>query len=101
MTATALSRSAATDVAPPAELTPAIRALWLAKAGRWDGAHDLCQEISGSNGCWIHAYLHRVEGDPENAAYWYARAGKPVPAASVTTEEEWHDIATMMLAIMI
>jgi uncharacterized Zn finger protein len=74
-----------------------LRPLWLARAGRWDAAHDLCQEIPGSTGSWIHAYLHREEGDPGNAAYWYARAGKPIPAASVTTAEEWAAIVSELL----
>ena len=95
MTATELADSAAIDSAPPAGLSAPAQALWLAKAGRWDSAHDLCQEIPGSAGAWIHAYLHREEGDVSNASYWYDHAGKPVPSG--TLEEEWLEIATALL----
>jgi hypothetical protein len=96
MTAADLARSAITDSQPPAGLTPALRALWLAKAGQWDAAHDLCQEIPGTPGSWIHAWLHREEGDLGNAAYWYSRAGKPVPARSLSLADEWVEIATAL-----
>jgi len=93
MTAMDLARSAASESSPPSGLSTAARALWLAKAGQWDAAHDLCQEIQGTAGSWIHAYLHREEGDTSNAAYWYSRAGKPVPAATVSLADEWLEIA--------
>ena len=64
-----------------------LKALELDKAGDWEGAHALSQELDNSGGAWLHAYLHRKEGDLGNAAYWYARAGKPV--AGDTLEEEW------------
>jgi hypothetical protein len=97
MTAMDLARSAAADPSPPAGISNPARALWLAKAGKWDGAHDLCQEIPGSAGSWIHAYLHREEGDLSNAAYWYSRAGKPVPAANVTLADEWMTLVDALL----
>ena len=93
MTAMDLARSAASDATPPAGISTAARALWFARAGQWDAAHDLCQEITGSAGSWIHAYVHREEGDLSNAAYWYSRAGKPVPAAAVSLADEWMEIA--------
>ncbi|MEO5916358.1 MAG: hypothetical protein ABIS50_19130 [Luteolibacter sp.] len=92
MTAQDLARSAASDASPPAGLSTTARALWFAKAGQWDAAHDLCQEITGSAGSWIHAYLHREEGDHSNAAYWYSRAGKPVPASTMSLADEWLQI---------
>ena len=97
MTAEELAISARTETAPPSGISPAVEAMWLAKAGRWDAAHDLCQDIEGAAGAWIHAWLHREEGDFSNAAYWYARAGKPVPAAAVSLEEEWLQIAGTLL----
>lgn len=97
MTAIDLARSAAADASPPAGISTAARALWLAKAGRWEEAHDLCQEVPGNDGSWIHAYLHREEGDLSNAAYWYARSGKPVPAPSVSLADEWLLITTELL----
>ena len=68
MTAAELAHSATSDASPPAGLSTVARTLWFAKAGEWDTAHDLCQEISGSAGSWIHAYLHREEGDFSNAS---------------------------------
>lgn len=97
MTSKDLARSAAADASPPAGISISARALWLAKAGKWDAAHDLCQEIPGNAGAWIHAYLHREEGDLSNAAYWYSRAGKPVPAANVTLADEWMKLADALL----
>jgi hypothetical protein len=94
MTAQDLAHSAVSDALPPAGLSPVFRALWFARAGQWDAAHDLCQEITGREGAWIHAYLHREEGDAANAAYWYARAGKSMPGTEVSKEEEWMQLAS-------
>ena len=55
-----------------------LRALELDRQGDWEGAHNLAQEVHSADGAWVHAYLHRKEGDPGNAAYWYSRAGKAV-----------------------
>jgi len=55
--------------------------------GEWDKAHELAQSVEDTDGYWLHAYLHRKEGDNSNAAYWYSRAGKPVPGDSL--EVEW------------
>lgn len=93
MDAAALAQSARHDASPPAALTAEQRVLWLALAGRWHEAHDACQDLPDPAGAWIHAWLHREEGDLGNAAYWYSRAGKPVPARTVPLEEEWHAIA--------
>lgn len=77
-------------------LAPLLRALWHEARGHWSAAHELAQDIDTRDGAWVHAYLHRREGDSANAAYWYRRAGKPVCVASV--QEEWHSIATALLA---
>ena len=82
--------------APPAGLSPALAALWHDARGDWDTAHQVAQDVDSADGAWIHAYLHRKEGDASNAAYWYRRAGKPVAAASLDTE--WSSIATALLA---
>ena len=92
ITAEELARSATTDAAPPAGCNSALRALWLSKAGRWDDAHDACQNIAEPTGAWIHAYLHREEGDHSNAAYWYHRANQPVPPRSLSIEDEWKEM---------
>ena len=96
MTAVELSRSATNDPQPPAGISPALKAMWLAKAGRWDEAHDLCQEIPGNTGSWIHAWLHREEGDQGNAEYWYSRARQPVPPRNKSLAEEWMEITSAL-----
>jgi hypothetical protein len=80
---------------PPASLSPTLVALWHDARGDWDGAHRVAQDIESTTGAWIHAYLHRKEGDASNAAYWYRRAGKPVSRVSLA--EEWDEIATALL----
>ena len=79
----------------PLNLSPALRALWLDAQGDWDGAHDAAQVDEGGAGDWVHAYLHRKEGDAGNAAYWYRRARKPVCRTSL--DEEWAAIASALL----
>jgi hypothetical protein len=96
MTAADLARSARTDPAPPAGLTPTQRVLWLARAGRWDEAHDTCQHLPDPAGAWIHAWLHREEGDLGNAAYWYARAKQQVPPRGMSLDDEWLAIAAAL-----
>ncbi len=97
MNAAELARSAARDDQPPAGISTAARALWLARRGNWDAAHDLCQEVKGTPGSWIHAYLHREEGDLANANYWYDRAGKPSPAPGFPLADEWQEIAAELV----
>lgn len=82
--------------APPAGLSRALEALWYEANGDWDRAHRLAQGERSEDGAWVHAYLHRVEGDSGNAAYWYRRAGRPV--ADRATREEWREIAQALLA---
>ena len=78
------------------DVAPLLRALWHDARGSWDEAHRIAQDVDDEGGAWIHAYLHRKEGDPGNAAYWYARAGQPVATDSL--ESEWNRIATALLA---
>ena len=79
------------DATPPSTLNGALLALWHDKRGNWDLAHDAAQADESKNGGWVHAYLHRKEGDISNAGYWYSRAGKP--AYSGPLDEEWESIA--------
>ena len=81
--------------APP-DVSPLLRALWHDATGQWDAAHTLAQDIDDENGAWVHAYLHRKEGDDGNAGYWYRRAGRPHSRAS--HEVEWDEIAAELLA---
>lgn len=81
--------------AAPEEFSPALRAMWHDAKGNWAAAHAVAQEIEDRTGSWVHAYLHRKEGDLGNAGYWYRRAGQP--AAHDTLEEEWTRIVATLL----
>ncbi len=83
---------------PPPSLSPALTALWYDARGDWDRAHQRAQDDAGAEGAWVHAYLHRKEGDPDNAAYWYRRAGRSGPAATLPLPEEWRAIAAELLS---
>jgi hypothetical protein len=83
-------------VAPPPELSAPLAALWWARKGDWDKAHKLVQGEKSREAAWVHAYLHRVEGDLGNAAYWYRQAGKP--AARNALDAEWTAIVQSALA---
>ena len=84
-----------TNTEPPL-VSPSLQALWHEAKGDWNHAHDLLQDDNSQAGAWVHAYLHRKEGDISNASYWCRRAGKPV--ASGTLEEEWEAIAEALLS---
>jgi hypothetical protein len=74
----------------PENLDPILSALWYDGKENWNMSHEIAQEIHDNNGSWIHAYLHRKEGDISNARYWYSMAGKPVPKVSL--KEEWESL---------
>ena len=76
---------------PPADLAPALAALWWAAKEKWDAAHRLVMDEAGSDCARVHAYLHRMEDDPENARYWYRQA--KVPPATGPLKAEWTAIA--------
>ena len=84
------------SAAPPQELSKPLQALWQEAKGAWDEAHNLAQADKGPDGSWVHAYLHRVEGDLRNAGYWYRRAGRP--ESNDALRDEWRAIATALLA---
>ncbi len=90
-------RAAKSGQVPPTALTPALRALWLDANNDWEGAHSAAQSDSGQDGAWVHAYLHRKEGDLANAGYWYRRAGRSVPPAALDLQHEWAEIARVLL----
>ena len=81
---------------PPSDLESLLLALWEDARDNWDRAHEIAQEISNWKGSWVHAYLHRKEGDLGNASYWYSRAGKA--RSHLSLEEEWEEIARALLA---
>ena len=80
----------------PAGVSIALRALWHDRHGNWEEAHRLVMDDSGDEEAWVHAYLHRKEGDLPNAAYWYRRAGQPTANGSL--EDEWTSIVHSLLA---
>ena len=80
---------------PPAGLSRPLLALWHDAHGDWTAAHETAQEIKDATGSWIHAYLHRKEGDLGNAGYWYDRAGKA--ACRAPLDVEWDEIASALL----
>lgn len=89
-------RQSLTKAEPPAESNNLLKALWHEAKGDWTRAHEILQHEDSANGAWVHAYLHRVEGDAGNAAYWYRRAGKPMSQESLA--DEWNTLVAAMLA---
>jgi hypothetical protein len=96
MTLTEFQTSVTENTNPGADVAPLLRALWHDARGEWDRAHQLAQEVETKDGAWVHAYLHRKEGDPDNARYWYRRAGRAEFSASLHTE--WEEIAAALLS---
>ena len=82
-------------LAPSRELSLYLRSLWYDKKGDWSKAHTIIQDIEDKTAAWVHAYLHRKEGDIGNADYWYGRAGRQRPNLSL--DEEWEDIVKKLL----
>jgi hypothetical protein len=82
---------------PPAGLHILLQALWQEGKGQWDTAHRLAQSVNNPTGAWVHAYLHRKEGDLSNANYWYAHANRKMPSLSL--QQEWEDIVRTLLTI--
>jgi hypothetical protein len=95
MSATAAFRKSLDAAAPPDGTGTVLHALWYEAKGDWKRAHEIVQDEEGAEAAWVHAYLHRKEGDLPNAGYWYRRAGKPVAKNSL--EEEWTEIAAALL----
>lgn len=71
----------------PASWSEGLRAMWFDAKGDWEASHNIAQDLHTVNGSWIHAYLHRKEGDRFNAGYWYGRAGKKFPEISLEEEQ--------------
>ena len=85
-------RSAATE---PSEVDAALRALWQDARGDWEEAHCIAQDVDTDAAAWVHAYLHRKEGDLPNARYWYHRARRPVATGSL--DAEWESMVRTLL----
>ena len=89
-------RSSVSAASPPADVSPALQALWWLLKDDWGQAHKCVQGHEGQPDCdWVHAHLHRQEGDLRNAGGWYSRAGKTMPASPL--QEEWDQLTTELL----
>src|SRR3954464_11273736 len=86
---TSIEQSAPPDLAAP------LQGLWWAANGEWDRAHKVVQDEQSADAAWVHAYLHRVEGDLPNARYWYGQARRP--AATNSLAEEWDAIVVALI----
>jgi hypothetical protein len=91
-----MKESVARDAEPPEGLGPELKAMWFAKKGKWEAAHEIAQEIKTEAGSWIHAHLHVIEGDLWNAAYWYGKAGR-AESSPERLAEEWEEIVLELL----
>jgi hypothetical protein len=86
------------DDTMPSNLPAPLHALWIDARGQWSHAHHIVQEESTPEAAWVHAYLHRKEGDESNARHWYSEAGKEMPSGSL--DAEWDQIAAALLATL-
>jgi hypothetical protein len=83
---------------PPHALPASLAAMWYDGKGDWEQAHNIAQDIPTREGSWVHAYLHRKEGDSGNANYWYNRAGQSMPDYSL--DQEWKEMVRSFLGSM-
>lgn len=90
-------QAVAAESEPAPGLADPLVALWYDRRGDWKHAHAVVQADEGPEAAWVHAYLHRKEGDASNAAYWYRRAGRPVAATSLSLDAEWAEIAAALV----
>ena len=88
-------RATLSDTTPPPGISPLLQALWHDARNNWEHAHEIAQDIHTQDGSWVHAYLHRKEGDHGNAAYWYRRAARPMPVMEL--DEEWEQMTGELL----
>ena len=88
-------RQTLSSVEPPGKVSLYLLSLWYDARSDWEKSHNIIQDINDATASWIHAYLHRKEGDIGNADYWYHRAGKKRP--SIPLPEEWDVIVKALL----
>lgn len=84
------------DQPTPPNVSPLLKALWFDAKGDWHSAHQIAQDVHSTDGSWVHAYLHRKEGDEFNAGYWYRKANKAV--STKTLDDEWTEITKALLS---
>jgi hypothetical protein len=87
-------KASLSGAAPAPDFDAPLAAMWWAAKGSWDQAHKIVQDEATADAAWVHAYLHRVEGDLGNAGYWYRQAGNPV--ATGPLETEWERITSAL-----
>ena len=80
---------------PPAGVSQLLEALWWDAKGDWNQAHEIAQTEESTDAAWVHAYLHRKEGDIANSGYWYSHAHQP--RCTLPLDEEWTQIASALL----
>jgi hypothetical protein len=88
-------RESLQQAAPPATLPPLLTALWWEAKGDWNQAHEIAQAENGADAAWVHAYLHRKEGDEGNAGYWYGQARQP--HCMLPFDAEWNQIVFALI----
>ena|GEM_PF-55002 len=88
-------KTSLSEIHPPLGISVLLQSLWFDAKGNWSGAHNLVDELEETKAYWVHAYLHRKEGDVSNANYWYRRAGKTMPSYSL--QKEWEEIVSALL----
>ncbi len=88
-------KNSISDTQPPSGISPYLLSLWYDAKDDWDKSHEIIQDIEDEKAAWIHAYLHRKEGDIWNADYWYRRAGKKRP--DISLEAEWEQLTSALL----
>lgn len=86
-------KSAVSGATVPLGLSEPLKVMWHSKAGQWKAGHDIAETLKTKVGSWVHAFLHREEGDRGNAGYWYRRAGMTLPAEGVALADEWQLIS--------
>ena len=79
----------------PQTLSKCLQAMWYDKKGDWSKAHEIVQNASDADSGWVHAYLHRKEGDLNNAHFWYRRSGQPEFLGELS--QEWEEITSVLL----
>ncbi len=88
-------RQTTSDDFPPPFISVHLQALWYDAKGNWQKAHEIIEHLEDKNAAWVHAYLHRKEGDNPNAAYWYRKANKAMPVTDLAAE--WDHIVLTFL----
>ncbi|MEJ7708974.1 MAG: hypothetical protein WKF84_03760 [Pyrinomonadaceae bacterium] len=84
------------DESPPSGLKLTLEAMWYDAKGDWEKAHEIVQSQNDGDGAWVHAYLHRKEGDTSNANYWYLRSRRPFSEATI--DDEWESLVASLLS---